>query len=120
MCIQKSKAREQRVKKLVENLERKLSIYVEACTGGPGDEETAKSWREICRIEAEYVSCHDRLINLILNLPPLASQGSEDRILRCRATTRYRTYLRLEKPVSRTCRCLWLIKEAPLDADLCH
>ncbi|KAG8873181.1 hypothetical protein FRB97_006976 [Tulasnella sp. 331] len=52
--IEKAKAREQRVKKLVENMERKLSIYVEACTGRPAeDSETARSWREICRIEAE-------------------------------------------------------------------
>lgn len=50
---QKAKLREARVKKLVENLDRKLSIYVESCTGGPSDAEVAKSWREICRLEAE-------------------------------------------------------------------
>jgi hypothetical protein len=52
LLFQKAKAREERIQKLVEQLERKLSIYVESATG-PNDQDVGKSWREICRLEAE-------------------------------------------------------------------
>ena len=49
---QKAAAREVRVKKLVENLELKLSIFTESATG-PNDKEVTESWRTICNLEAE-------------------------------------------------------------------
>lgn len=40
--------------KLVENLERKLSIFTESATGvRASDVDVMRSWREICAIEAE-------------------------------------------------------------------
>jgi curved DNA-binding protein CbpA len=52
IAAEKAKAREERVRKLVENLERKLGIYTESATG-PEDRDVERSWREICAIEAE-------------------------------------------------------------------
>lgn len=46
--------RAERVKKLVVNLERKLSIFTESASG-PNDPDVTKSWRTICQIEAECV-----------------------------------------------------------------
>ncbi|KAG8903424.1 hypothetical protein FRB99_003319 [Tulasnella sp. 403] len=53
VAAEKAKAREERVQKLVDNLIRKLSIYAESVTGGPSDTEVTRSWKEICRLEAE-------------------------------------------------------------------
>lgn len=40
--------------KLVENLERKLSIYTESATGIPAsDADIMRSWKQICALEAE-------------------------------------------------------------------
>ena len=52
LFVQKAAAREARVKKLVDELERKLSIFTESATG-PNDRDVSRSWREICEIEAE-------------------------------------------------------------------
>jgi len=49
---EKAEARAERVQKLVENLERKLSIFTESATG-PDDVEVSRSWRTICQLEAE-------------------------------------------------------------------
>ncbi|OAX36162.1 DnaJ-domain-containing protein [Rhizopogon vinicolor AM-OR11-026] len=49
---EKSAARAERVQKLVENLQRKLSIFTESATG-PGDTDVSNSWRTICQLEAE-------------------------------------------------------------------
>lgn len=46
--------REERIKKLVDNLERKLGIFTESATG-PNDRDVTSSWRTICELEAEYV-----------------------------------------------------------------
>lgn len=51
---EKAAARADRVNKLVENMERKLSIFTESATG-PGDPDVSQSWRTICELEAEYV-----------------------------------------------------------------
>ncbi|KAJ8592756.1 DnaJ-domain-containing protein [Rhizopogon salebrosus TDB-379] len=48
----KAAARAERVQKLVENLQRKLSIFTESATG-PGDADVSNSWRTICQLEAE-------------------------------------------------------------------
>ncbi|KAF8836852.1 DnaJ-domain-containing protein [Paxillus ammoniavirescens] len=49
---EKAAARAERVQKLVENLDRKLSIFTESATG-PDDPEVSMSWRTICQLEAE-------------------------------------------------------------------
>ncbi|KAH7886609.1 DnaJ-domain-containing protein [Phlebopus sp. FC_14] len=49
---EKTAARAERVQKLVENLDRKLSIFTESATG-PDDADVSKSWRTICQLEAE-------------------------------------------------------------------
>lgn len=50
--LQKAATREGRIKKLVENLERKLGIFTESATG-PNDRDVTSSWRTICELEAE-------------------------------------------------------------------
>ncbi|KIJ08027.1 hypothetical protein PAXINDRAFT_89465, partial [Paxillus involutus ATCC 200175] len=49
---EKAAARAERVQKLVENLDRKLSIFTESATG-PDDPDVSRSWRTICQLEAE-------------------------------------------------------------------
>ncbi|KAJ7640177.1 DnaJ-domain-containing protein [Mycena rosella] len=51
---EKAKVREERIKKLVENLDRKLSIFTESATG-PDDQDVASSWKTICGLEAEQL-----------------------------------------------------------------
>ncbi|KAG8913620.1 hypothetical protein FRC00_001985 [Tulasnella sp. 408] len=65
IAAEKARLREERVKKLVENLDRKLSIYVESVTGAPTDAEVAKSWREICRLEAEELKTESYGVDLL-------------------------------------------------------
>jgi len=51
-AAEKAAAREVRIQKLVENLERKLGIFTESATG-PDDRDVATSWQTICSLEAE-------------------------------------------------------------------
>ncbi|RDB22331.1 DnaJ-like protein 1 [Hypsizygus marmoreus] len=51
-AAEKAAARKDRVQKLVQNLERKLSIFTESATG-PNDPDVSSSWRTICELEAE-------------------------------------------------------------------
>ncbi|KAI0076667.1 DnaJ-domain-containing protein [Panus rudis PR-1116 ss-1] len=51
-AAEKAAERAERVQKLVENLERKLSIFTESATG-PNDREVSESFRTICQLEAE-------------------------------------------------------------------
>ena len=51
-AAEKAAAREERVAKLVENLERKLGIFTESAAG-PNDKEVMNSWRLICELEAQ-------------------------------------------------------------------
>ncbi|KAJ7186773.1 X-domain of DnaJ-containing-domain-containing protein [Mycena filopes] len=51
---EKAKMREERIAKLVENLDRKLSIFTESATG-PDDPDVTSSWRTICALEAEQL-----------------------------------------------------------------
>ncbi|TFK35905.1 DnaJ-domain-containing protein [Crucibulum laeve] len=51
-AAEKAAVREERVKKLVENLERKLGIFTESATG-PNDPDVSQSWKTICELEAE-------------------------------------------------------------------
>ena len=48
---QKAAVRAERVSKLVENLDRKLSIFTESATG-PNDPQVTESFRTICQLEA--------------------------------------------------------------------
>lgn len=52
ISAEKAAAREARVTKLVEELERKLSIFTESATG-PNDRDVTESWKQICELEAE-------------------------------------------------------------------
>lgn len=48
---------------LVTELARKLSIYTESATGHPQqDADVADSWRQICEIEAKWVSISFRIV----------------------------------------------------------
>ncbi|KAH9475514.1 DnaJ-like protein 1 [Psilocybe cubensis] len=51
-AAEKAAARAERVNKLVENMERKLSIFTESASG-PDDPDVSNSWRTICQLEAE-------------------------------------------------------------------
>lgn len=51
---------------LITNLERKLAIFAEQATG-PDDTQVARSWRQICAIEAKCV---------IPFLPPVHTLGT--------------------------------------------
>ncbi|EEB93196.1 hypothetical protein MPER_08183, partial [Moniliophthora perniciosa FA553] len=50
-AAEKAAARAERINKLVENLERKLSIFTESATG-VDDRDVTRSWRTICELEA--------------------------------------------------------------------
>lgn len=52
VSMQKAAAREERVRKLAEELERKLSIFTESATG-VDDVDVTRSWRTICELDAE-------------------------------------------------------------------
>ncbi|KAF7792272.1 hypothetical protein EIP86_003308 [Pleurotus ostreatoroseus] len=51
-AAEKAAAREERIRKLVENLERKLGIFAESATS-PTDPDVTRSYRTICALEAE-------------------------------------------------------------------
>ena len=51
-AAEKAAAREERVAKLVDNLERKLSIFTESAVG-PNDKDVMNSWKLICELEAQ-------------------------------------------------------------------
>lgn len=53
-AAERAAIREERVKTLIEGLERKLSIYTESVTG-VNDQEVTHSWRTICQLEAEQL-----------------------------------------------------------------
>ncbi|KAJ7905010.1 DnaJ-domain-containing protein [Mycena leptocephala] len=61
---EKAKVREERIKKLVENLERKLSIFTESATG-PNDPDVASSWRTICALEADQLKQESYGVDLL-------------------------------------------------------
>ncbi|KAJ7076539.1 X-domain of DnaJ-containing-domain-containing protein [Mycena belliarum] len=51
---EKAKVRQERIQKLVDNLDRKLSIFTESATG-PNDPDVTSSWKTICALEAEQL-----------------------------------------------------------------
>ncbi|EJD38159.1 DnaJ-domain-containing protein [Auricularia subglabra TFB-10046 SS5] len=51
-AAERAKQREERVSQLLENLDRKLSIYTESANGFE-DREVTESWKKICQLEAE-------------------------------------------------------------------
>ncbi|EKM51214.1 uncharacterized protein PHACADRAFT_263235 [Phanerochaete carnosa HHB-10118-sp] len=52
VAAEKAAVRKERVDKLVENLERKLSLFAESATG-PNDPAVTQSYKQICALEAE-------------------------------------------------------------------
>ncbi|KAA1470783.1 DnaJ-domain-containing protein [Dentipellis sp. KUC8613] len=64
VSAEKAAAREERVQKLVENLERKLGIFTESATG-PDDRDVASSWRTICSLEAEELKKESYGVDLL-------------------------------------------------------
>ncbi|KAJ7074539.1 DnaJ-domain-containing protein [Mycena amicta] len=63
-AAEKAKAREERIQKLVDNLDRKLSIFTESATG-PNDREVANSWRTICALEADQLKSESYGVDLL-------------------------------------------------------
>ncbi|KDR71833.1 hypothetical protein GALMADRAFT_253605 [Galerina marginata CBS 339.88] len=63
-AAEKAAARAERVGKLVENMERKLSIFTESATG-PEDPDVSNSWRTICQLEAEELKRESYGIELL-------------------------------------------------------
>ncbi|KAI0315419.1 DnaJ-domain-containing protein [Amylostereum chailletii] len=63
-AAEKAEVREERVKKLVDNLERKLGIFTESATG-PDDKDVAESWKTICTLEAEELKKESYGIELL-------------------------------------------------------
>lgn len=63
-AAEKAAARAERVQKLVETLERKLSIFTESATG-PDDPDVTKSWKTICQLEAEELKRESYGIELL-------------------------------------------------------
>ena len=59
------------MRELVANLEQKLGKFAEVASG-PDDADVARSWREMCRIEARCVY-DSHLLHLILSRVPPAS-----------------------------------------------
>ncbi|KAF8633783.1 hypothetical protein AX15_001256 [Amanita polypyramis BW_CC] len=51
-AAERAAAREERISKLVDNLDRKLAIFTESASG-PNDREVTNSWKKICQLEAE-------------------------------------------------------------------
>ena len=56
--------RAERVQKLVENLDRKLSIFTESATS-PNDAQVTESFRTICRLEAEELKQESYGVDLL-------------------------------------------------------
>lgn len=51
--LQRAALKEERIRKLVDELQRKLSIFTESATG-IDDVDVTRSWRTICELDAEY------------------------------------------------------------------
>ena len=62
--VQKAAVRAERVQKLVENLDRKLSIFTESATS-PNDVQVTESFRTICRLEAEELKQESYGVDLL-------------------------------------------------------
>ncbi|KAF7290559.1 J domain-containing protein [Mycena indigotica] len=63
-AAEKAKARAERIQKLVDNLDRKLSIFTESAAG-PNDREVANSWRTICALEADQLKSESYGVDLL-------------------------------------------------------
>ena len=61
---QKAAARAERIAKLVENLDRKLSIFTESAAG-PSDPQVTESFRTICKLEAEELKQESYGVDLL-------------------------------------------------------
>ncbi|KAI0654329.1 DnaJ-domain-containing protein [Cubamyces menziesii] len=63
-AAEKAAARAERVAKLVENLDRKLSIFTESAAG-PSDPQVSESFRTICKLEAEELKKESYGVDLL-------------------------------------------------------
>ena len=61
---QKAAARAARIAKLVENLDRKLSIFT-GSAAGPSDPQVTESFRTICKLEAEELKQESYGVDLL-------------------------------------------------------
>lgn len=64
IAAEKAAAREERVKKLVENLDRKLCLFTESAAG-PNDAQVTESFRKICQLEAEELKNESYGVDLL-------------------------------------------------------
>ncbi|KAH9895736.1 DnaJ-domain-containing protein [Cubamyces lactineus] len=64
VAAEKAAARAERVAKLVENLDRKLSIFTESAAG-PNDPQVSESFRTICKLEAEELKKESYGVDLL-------------------------------------------------------
>lgn len=64
VATEKAATRKQRIEKLVEVLERKLSIFTES-TDGPEDPRVTASWRAICYLEAQELKTESYGVDLL-------------------------------------------------------
>ncbi|CDO68544.1 hypothetical protein BN946_scf184998.g41 [Trametes cinnabarina] len=64
IAAEKAAARAERVKKLVENLVHKLSIFTESATS-PNDTQVSESFRTICKLEAEELKKESYGVDLL-------------------------------------------------------
>lgn len=94
-AAEKAKVREERIKKLVENLDRKLSIFTESATG-PDDPDVTSSWKTICALEAECV------VHRWISSPTdyRDEQAAEARVIRCGTAASHRLCVRLQSQAS--------------------
>ncbi|KAI0631642.1 X-domain of DnaJ-containing-domain-containing protein [Trametes polyzona] len=63
-AAEKAAVREERIKKLVENLDRKLSIFTESAAS-PNDAQVTESFRTICKLEAEELKKESYGVDLL-------------------------------------------------------
>ncbi|TBU27100.1 DnaJ-domain-containing protein [Dichomitus squalens] len=63
-AAEKAAARAERIQKLVENLDRKLSIFTESATS-PTDPQVTESFRTICKLEAEELKQESYGVDLL-------------------------------------------------------
>ncbi|KAI0699491.1 DnaJ-domain-containing protein [Cerioporus squamosus] len=63
-AAEKAAARAERISKLVENLDRKLSIFTESAAG-PNDPQVTESFRTICKLEAEELKKESYGVDLL-------------------------------------------------------
>ncbi|RDX50780.1 DnaJ-domain-containing protein [Lentinus brumalis] len=75
-AAEKAAVRAERISKLVENLDRKLSIFTESATG-PTDPQVTESFRTICKMEAEELKKESYGVDLLQAIGFVYSQKAK-------------------------------------------